>query len=210
MKKNTTKILVECAMMIAMSTALSYFKIFEMPQGGSVTCASMVPLVLISYRHGLKWGVLTAFTHSLLQMLIQFNVPPAKTFGAFLAVVALDYVLAFTALGTAAFFGKPFKNRAASVAVGAVTVTLIRFVCSFISGILVWRSYAPEGTPVWLYSLTYNGSYMLPEILITAIVSVILVKALDRVGHTSPKRPSTLYSVIFPAEAGNIPVGDIR
>jgi thiamine transporter len=187
MKKSTTITLVECAMMIAMSTALSYLKIFELPQGGAVTCASMVPLVLVSYRHGLKWGILTAFTHSLLQMLIEFNVPPAKTVGAFLAVIALDYVVAFTALGTAAFFGKPFKNRAVSVAVGTVAVAFIRFMCSFLSGILVWGSYAPEGTPVWLYSLTYNGSYMLPEILITAIVSVILIKALDRVGHASPK-----------------------
>lgn len=188
MKKNTTLILVECALMIAMSTVLSMFKIFELPQGGAVTCASMVPLVLVSYRHGLKWGITTAFAHSLLQMVIQFNVPPANTFWAFLGVIALDYVLAFTVLGTAAFFGKAFKNRAVSVAVGASVVVFLRFICSFLSGILIWGSYAPEGTPVWLYSLTYNGSYMLPELVITAVVSVILIQALDRVGHGSAKK----------------------
>lgn len=188
MKRKPTVTLVECEMMIAMSTALSYVKVFEMPQGGSVTCASMAPLVLVSYRHGLKWGILTAFAHSLLQMLIGFVAPPAKTVGAFLAVVVLDYVAAYTVLGAAAFFGKPVKNRAGSVAVGAAAVAFLRFVCSFLSGILVWGAYAPEGTPVWLYSLSYNGSYMLPEILITAIVSVILIKALDRIGHASPPK----------------------
>lgn len=185
MKKNTTVILVECALMIAMSTVLSMLKIFELPTGGAITCASMVPLVLISYRHGLKWGITTAFAHSLLQMLIKFNAPPANTFGAFLAVIALDYVLAFTVLGAASFFGKPFKNRAVSVAVGSAAVTFLRFICSFLSGILIWSSYAPEGTPVWIYSLTYNASYMLPEMVITAVVAVILIRALDRVEHRS-------------------------
>lgn len=190
MRKNTTLILVECALMIAMSTVLSMFKVFAMPQGGTVTCASMVPLVLVSYRHGLKWGVSTAFAHSILQMIIGFTPPPANTFAAFVAVVLLDYVLAFTVLGAASFFGKPFKNRSVSVAVGAVAVTFLRFLCSFLSGILVWGSYAPEGTPVWLYSLGYNGSYMLPEIVITAVVSVILIRVLDRVEHRSLKKAS--------------------
>lgn len=188
MKKNTTLILVECALMIAMSTVLSMLKIFELPQGGAVTCASMVPLVLVSYRHGLKWGVLTAFTHSLLQMIIRFDAPPANTFWAFLGVILLDYILAFTVLGTASFFGKPFQNRAAAVAVGSVAVCALRFLCSFLSGILIWGGYAPEGTPVWLYSLTYNGSYMLVETVITAVVSVILIQALDRVEHRTAKK----------------------
>lgn len=183
MKKNTTLTLVECALMIALSTVLSLLTIFKMPQGGAVTCASLVPLVLVSYRHGLKWGVGTAFVHSLLQMLLGFSAPPAKTFWAFLGVVLLDYVLAFTVLGTASFFGKPFKKRAASVAVGSVAVCFLRFVCSFLSGIVLWGEYAPADMPVWLYSLTYNGSYMIPETIITAVVAVVLVGVLDRVEH---------------------------
>ncbi|SHI10049.1 thiamine transporter [Sporobacter termitidis DSM 10068] len=188
MKRSRILTLAECAMMIALSTVLSLFPIFAMPQGGTVTLASMVPLVLVSYRHGLKWGILTAFTHSLLQMLILFNVPPAQTFWAFAGVVLLDYMLAFTVLGTAAFFGRPFKNRAVSAAVGAAAVAFLRFICSFLSGILIWGSYAPEGTPVWLYSLTYNGSYMLPELIITAVVSLILVPVLDRVAKYEPRK----------------------
>ncbi|NLG93615.1 MAG: energy-coupled thiamine transporter ThiT [Clostridiales bacterium] len=188
MKKSNTVILVECALMIAMSTVLSMFKLYELPQGGSVTCGSLVPLVLVSYRHGLKWGAGTAFVHSLLQMLIKFNPPPANSFAAFAGVVLLDYVLAFTVLGIAAFFGKPFKNRSASVAVGAAAVTFLRFLCSFFSGILIWQGYAPKDMPVWLYSLSYNGGYMLPEGIITAVAAVILIKALDRVEHRTPSK----------------------
>jgi thiamine transporter len=180
MKLKSTRILVECAMMIAMATALSFIKLFNLPQGGSVTCASMMPLILVSYRHGIKWGVMTGFVYSLLQMLIQFYAPPANTALAFFGVVLLDYVVAYTVLGTAVIFGKPLKSRAASVVLGSVTVSFIRFLCSFFSGIFIWGSYAPEGTPVWIYSLTYNGSYMLPEMIITAVVSVILIPVLDR------------------------------
>jgi thiamine transporter len=180
MKRETTRILVECALAIAMATALSMFKILQLPQGGSVTCASMAPLVVISFRHGLKWGMLTAFAYSLLQMMLQFYAPPAGTLLAFAGVVLLDYVLAFTAVGAAVVFGRSLKNRTAGVALGAVMVSLFRLLCSFLSGILIWGSYAPEGTPVWLYSLIYNGSYMLPEAVVTAVAAVVLVRALDR------------------------------
>ncbi len=188
MKKNTTLILVECALMIAMATVLAMFKIFEMPQGGAVTCASLVPLVLVSYRHGLKWGVTTAFAHSLLQIIIKFDAPPASTILAFAAVVLLDYVLAFGVLGTASFFGRVFQNRTLSVAFGAIVVCVLRFLCSFTSGILIWYSYAPPGVPVWFYSLYYNGGYMIPETIITAVVSVILIQVLDRFDRKALKK----------------------
>lgn len=183
MKEKTTLILAESAMMIAMAVVLSLIKVYEFPQGGSVTLASMAPIVLVSYRHGVKWGLGAAFVYSLLQLILPpgFYPPPAKTFIAFAGVVLLDYTIAFTVLGTAAFFGKPFKNRVLSGAAGAVAVTVLRLVCHFLSGILVWNSFAPEGTPVWLYSLGYNGTYMLWEIIITAVVTAVLVPVLDRI-----------------------------
>ena len=144
--------------------------------GGSITFASMVPLILISYRHGFKWGIFTAFTHSLIQMIVDFHTPPVQKLSAFVLVILLDYILAFTVLGSASLFGKPFKNKSTSIAVGAFSVTTLRFLCSYVSGIVVWGCYAPEGTPVWIYSLTYNGSYMIPEIIISTIVSVILIQ----------------------------------
>ncbi|WP_195985878.1 energy-coupled thiamine transporter ThiT [Clostridium sp. D33t1_170424_F3] len=178
-KDSTTVILVESALMIALSAVLELFKLWQMPMGGSVTCAS-VPLVLLSFHRGPKWGIGAAFTHSLLQMLLRFDAPPAKTFGAFAVVILLDYVIAFTALGAASFFGKPFKNRTVSVAVGTCIVSLIRLLCSFTSGCTVWKDYTPEGWPVWFYSLTYNATYMLPQMVITAVLAVVFIHVLDR------------------------------
>ena len=93
-----TRILVECALMIAAGTVLSNFKIYELPNGGSVTFLSMLPFVLVSFRHGAKWGLFTGFVNSLLQMLLGFYAPPVPSFLYFLGEVLLDYVLAFMAL----------------------------------------------------------------------------------------------------------------
>jgi thiamine transporter len=183
MKRTNTLTLVECALMIAMSVVLCLFPIYKFPQGGSVTLASMAPLILVSTRHGIKWGLVAAFVYSLLQMILPpgFYPPPAMTFFAFAGVILLDYIVAFTVLGLAALIGKPFKNKVLGAAVGTVVVTVLRLVCHFLSGILIWSSYAPEGTPVWLYSLTYNGTYMLWEIIITTAAVAVLVPVLDRV-----------------------------
>src|SRR5699024_4237527 len=94
-----TRILVECALMIAAGTVLSNIKIYELPNGGAVTFLSMLPFVLVSFRHGVKWGLFTGFVNSLLQMLLGFYAPPVPSFLYFLGEVLLDYVLAFMALG---------------------------------------------------------------------------------------------------------------
>lgn len=181
MKNSKTSILVECAMMIAMSTALGYVPIFEMPLGGSITLCSMVPLVIVSFRHGVKWGVLTGAVHGLIQMILGLkNVMYCTTILAMAGCVLLDYILAFAVMGTACVFAKGIPNRLAGVAVGTVTVGLLRFICSFLSGILIWGGYAPEGSPVWLYSLQYNASYMLPETILTAIAAVAVMKLVDK------------------------------
>lgn len=72
-----TRILVECALMIAIGTVLSNIKIFTMPNGGSVTLLSMLPFVLVSFRHGVKWGLFTGFVNGCLQMLLGFWAPPS-------------------------------------------------------------------------------------------------------------------------------------
>ena len=71
-----TRTLVECALMIAVGTVLAQIKLFTMPQGGSVTLLSMLPFILVSFRHGTKWGLLTGFVNSLLQMMMGFWAPP--------------------------------------------------------------------------------------------------------------------------------------
>ncbi len=168
-----TRTLVECALMIAVGTVLANIKIFEMPNGGSVTLLSMLPFVLISFRHGVKWGLATGFVNSLLQMLLGFWAPPVRVWLG----VLLDYVLAFTLLGLACVFAKPFKNRTLGVAVGTAAVCVLRFLCSYFSTVFVWFSTAPEGLPVWLFGLTYNGAYMLPELLLTTTAAVLLQRA---------------------------------
>lgn len=181
MRSTKTKTLVECALMIALATILGYIPIFELPQGGSITACSMMPLVVASFRHGPKWGLFTGFIFSLIQMLLGFeNVLYCTTFGAMLLCILLDYVVAYTVMGLACVFGAPFKNTSVKTAVGTVVTGLLRYLCSFLSGILIWGGYAPEGMPVWLYSLTYNGSYMIPEIILTAVAAVIVMKVLDR------------------------------
>ena len=94
-----TRILVECALMIAIGTVLSNIKFFTLPNGGSVTLLSMLPFVLVSFRHGVKWGLFTGFVNGCLQMLLGFWAPPTPTFLYFLGEVLLDYLVAFMAAG---------------------------------------------------------------------------------------------------------------
>lgn len=108
------------------------------------------------------------------------SAPPVETVFWYALVVLLDYVVAFTVLGLAGVIAKPFSNPVKGAVVGTLTVTAVRYLCHFASGILIWGVYAPEGTPVWLYSLLYNGSYMIPEMIITTIVVSLIVKAIPK------------------------------
>lgn len=171
-----TRTLVEGALMIALATVLSYIKLFELPQGGSITL-EMIPLVLMGLRNGPKWGCFTGLVHGLLQMIIGFdNVLYCNTLAAQVGCILLDYLLAFTVLGLASVIADRFANRALGVAAGAAVCGVLRFVCSFLSGWLLWGSWAWEGWSPWAYSLAYNGSYMLPNTVILVVVCVLLYK----------------------------------
>lgn len=159
-----------------------------LPFGGTIT-VSMLPIAYYSYRRGVAWGLGVGFVYSLLQMLLGFYIPPANTWWALSLCVLLDYLVAFTVVGLAALFAKPFyKSRLVGYCVGAVAVCLIRFVSSFLSGVVLWGSYAPEGMNVWVYSLIYNSSYMLPNAILTGIFAVIVCAALDPVTLRPMKR----------------------
>ena len=175
-----TRVLVECALMIAAGTVLANLKIYTLPNGGSVTALSMLPFMLVSFRHGVKWGLFTGFVNGCLQMLLGFWAPPVPTFLYYLGEVLLDYLLAFMALGLAELFAKPFANRTAGVAVGVTAAGLLRFLCSFLSGVLIWGN-LNEGLSAWTYSLVYNASYMLPEILLTLVGALLMLKAAPQI-----------------------------
>ena len=178
MQKNTTLTLVEGALMIALATILSFIKLFEMPMGGSITL-EMIPLIILALRHGPKVGCFTGFVHGLLQMIIGFgNVLYCQTLPAQIGCILLDYLLAFTALGLAGLFaGLLAKHKVFACVSGAFLAGVLRFICSFLSGVLIWGSYAPEDMPVALYSFLYNGAYMLPDVIIVCVVVAILAKS---------------------------------
>lgn len=161
--------------MIALASVLSLVPLYPAPYGGTVTLGSMVPLILVCmYIKDVRWSILTCFAYSLIQMLIGFTAPPTATVGYFFAVVFLDYIIAFTVISVANPIAKLFKNKIMGIVLGTVVALSVRFLCHFTSGILIWGVYAPEGQPVWLYSILYNGGYMLPEIVITVAVSMVI------------------------------------
>lgn len=177
--KNLSKvrIMVECGLMIAIGTVLAQIRLYRLPNGGSITLVSMLPFILVSFRHGWKWGALTGFANALLQMMFD-AVSPAGSMTAFIGMIVLDYLIAFICLGLADFFAKPFgKKRLAGVTVATTIVCAIRFLCSFLSGFLFFADFAPEGMSPVIYSLGYNASYMIPETIITVIAVLVLFKA---------------------------------
>lgn len=177
-----TRRLTETAIMIALATALSYVTIFKLPMGGSVTLFSQVPIIIIGYRYGAKWGITTGIIHGILQMLLQGlgNFAYVKGIAAYLVLIFADYVLAFMVLGLGgAMFKKAVKNQTVALGLGAFAGSLIRFFCHFTSGVTIWGEYADGWKSVWAYSAGYNGSYMAAEAAISVVGVVLLSLVLD-------------------------------
>jgi len=169
MGKMSTRMLTEAGIMIAAAQILSYVKIYEAPYGGSITAGSIVPIILFSLRWGLKSGLLAGTTYGILQLLIG-----GEVYTLHIVSVLFDYVVAFGMLGLAGIF----RNSAMGMLLGASLGVAGRFICHVISGVVVWASYAPEGMDPLVYSVLYNGSYLLPELVITLVIVGILYKPL--------------------------------
>lgn len=168
MKNSKLHTMVECAILIALSFVLSLFKIFEMPFGGSVTPLSMLPVCLIGFMFGPKWGFGSAFIFSLLQLISSHVFSWGLTPLVLIVCILADYVVAFTVLGITGFFkGKGNKG----IINGVFLAVFARFVCHYISGCTIWASV--DMNP-YLYSLLYNGAYMLPECIFTMIGTIII------------------------------------
>ena len=180
MKRTRTRLLVEGALMIAVAYVLSYIKLFALPQGGSVTL-EMLPLILMGLRNGPKWGVFTGFTHGVIQMVLGFsNVMYCPTLLTQIGCILMDYLLAYSVLGLAGLIAAPFgQRRALGAAVGTVVCGCLQFLCSFLSGWLVWASYYDMSSrELFFYSLGYNASYMVPNIVLSTAVVLILCRAI--------------------------------
>lgn len=176
-----TKILVEGAVMVALATVLSFIRVFKLPWGGSITLLSMLPIALFSIKRGVECGLIVSFLFSLIQFfqgvmdgLFGWGLSPLML----IACILLDYVFAFTVLGLAGIFRK--KGLVGWI-LGISLAIGLRFFVHFLSGVVIWQSFGDlwEGFSTEnsvVYSLLYNGCYMLPELIFTLIAAVALLK----------------------------------
>ncbi len=188
--------LVETGILLAIATVLSVIQPFQLPFGGGITIFSMLPVVLLSYRHGVKWGLLSGFLYSILQMAVGFGnvkgffVPEDYALIAGICIVLLDYILAYTVLG----FGGAFRRMKPTPALflGTLLALLLRYAVHIVSGTVFFGAWAEwfftqegfysigqtiverfSGTELALiYSVFYNGLYMLPELLLTCLAAL--------------------------------------
>ena len=173
-KSYNLKRLCVSAIMIALATVLSLVKIYTLPLGGSITLLSMLPIVFLSVNYGIGWGFFSAFAYSLIQFFLDLAAISSwgLTPAIFIGCIVFDYILAYTALGIAGIF----RNKGAlGAALGTCLALFLRFFSHLLSGLILFRSYEMFNSP-FLWSLCYNGSYMLPEMIFTAIATFALFK----------------------------------
>jgi len=204
-----TKRLTESAMLIALAVVLEIVGrtiIPPMPFGGQLTLVSMLPIVLISYRHGVRWGITAGFGYALVQMALGADTVSAAfqpgyfgdgtMIGNAIIMCLFDYILAYTALGLGGCFRGKIKNNGISLMCGSLVALSCRFLAHIVSGYVLFSGWAEwfftqEGFPAWgaamvsslspqmlglSYSVVYNGLYMIPEMILTAVVAVLVAK----------------------------------
>lgn len=167
-----TRQLVESGILLALGFVLSIIKIKLVAAGGSITLVSMLPIVILGYKYGASWGTLCGFIHGLLQILEDGGfAPPTKDFISYLLVFLLDFAVAWAVVGLLAGLLRNISAKPQiAIAAGSFIGIAGRFLCSFLSGVIIWRVYAPAGQSVILYSLGVNASVMVPEMLITSFI----------------------------------------
>ena len=206
-KKQRTQAITVSAIMIAFAVSISaicaVMPFLNLPFGGGFTIASMLPIILVAYMYGTKWGILTAFCYSVIQMLLGFNTVSAfflpgdsqMMWWKAVLVILIDYVIAYTVLGLGGIFRKKYGIRKALV-LGSIFALLLRYLAHVVSGAIFFGAWAEwfftqDGFYAWggkileifsgntlalVYSIIYNGTYMIPEIIITAIAAALIVR----------------------------------
>ena len=204
-----TKRLTESAMLIALAVVLEIAGrtvIPPMPFGGQLTLVSMLPIVLISYRHGVRWGLTAGFGYALVQMALGADTVTAAfqpgyfgdgtLIGRANIMCLFDYILAYTLLGLGGLFRGTVKRSGPALALGSLVALGSRYLAHIVSGYVLFSGWAEwfftqEGFPAWgaslvqslspellglTYSVVYNGMYMIPEMLLTAIAAVLVAR----------------------------------
>jgi thiamine transporter len=179
-KERPLLIMSEIAIMAALAFVLDLMTLLRFwPQGGNVSLA-MVPLLLIAFRRGWKVGVATGFVFGLLNMTVNPYIVN------WLQGI-LDYPVAFAVVGFAGIFKinvkVSLKNQVVMIIAGTVFGIGLRLLCHFTAGVVWFREFAPEGTPVALYSLTYNASYLAFSFIVCLIVLLLLHRGSKRLFH---------------------------
>ena len=156
-------VMIEGALCIALSIVLSKFNLFTMPQGGSVDF-SLMPLIVFTYRRGLKWGVQAGILSGLIRIVLgSYVYNPIQA--------ALDYPLSYAFIGLTASHPR---------IVGLILAAIGKIACHVVSGAIFFAQYAPEGQNPWIYALIYNGPVESVKFILSGIVALILWKALER------------------------------
>lgn len=178
MQNTKTLKLVEGAIMVALAVVLSFIKFKFLPYGGSITLVSMLPIMIYSIRHGIGWGMLVSVVYALLQMFMDIGEVSSWGLSAamFVGCLLFDYIIAFSVLGLTGMF----RNKGIGGAIsGMIIVMALRYISHIISGVVIFKS----AGAIWdglnienslLYSMAYNATYMLPEIVFSIIVVVVL------------------------------------
>ena len=205
---NTTQRLVKTSILLAIATVLSVVKLFSMPFGGTITPASMMPVILIAYIYGTKWGLFSAFIYGILQMITGMNVVSAMFLPGesqmviwhAVLVCVIDYILAYMMLGFGGVFKNKIKNQSLSIALGTFVSMLLTYIMHIVSGYIFYGAWAEwfftqdgfysigktivesfSGNLLSLiYSVIYNGLYMIPEIIITVLLTPFVYAVLKK------------------------------
>lgn len=162
--------LVETAIMVGLAAALSEVKIWEMPYGGSVTAGSMIPILLIALRHGPKMGMVAGALAGLANYMID-------PYFVHWTQVLLEYPIAFGVLGLAGLARG--RSETAGAWAGSLAI-ILRLVIHVAAGVIYYAEFTPEGQTPLLYSIVYNVTYMVPELIISGTLLTFLLPALRR------------------------------
>lgn len=166
MGKLNPKLIAEIGLTLGLGIVLHMIPLYQLPQGGRITPGSLVPIFVLSIRRGSKIGILTGAVFGLLVYLIEpFFVHPIQ--------FILDYPLAFSLLGLSGMVSN-------IPVVGIILGMLGRLLSHIISGVVYFSSYAPQGMNPWIYSITYNGSVVLPDAILALIITIIILPRLPK------------------------------
>ena len=204
----TSAVMLALAAILAMVCALIPF--LNLPFGGGFTIASMLPIIIVSYMYGIKWGLFTSAVYSVIQIVMDLYLGKGSTimalfmpngdefmgYGAAIAILIIDYFVAYSVLGFGGIFRNKIKNKAVALSLGVVLALSLRYIAHILSGFIFYGAWAEwffsqenfysiggwildsfSGKGLaFVYSVFYNGLYMIPEIIITVVAAVAVSK----------------------------------